>query len=216
MKTCKAFLDGQNVKKIDGIIALILYAFMMLTICCSLYVIRRNELDISNYQGKIIHGSVLLLILSVSLTSILKIRKQSLSTIGLGHFGRPQAIISSVLVGAYIFYFVLKFGFSSDLIFKLYIYFITVGFFEEVLVRGFMWPRLGALFGHKVGTIITGILFGFAHAPMAIILYGNDLLVSLFNNIGFGIISHLLFGYIYVKSKNIVIPSIIHGFLNAL
>ena len=107
---------------------------------------------------------------------ILKIRKQKINTIGLKKKGlKSSIIIGFVLLVSYIFYYVFNKGFDIRLINSIIFYMIGIGFFEELVFRGFLWPRLVISFGKIWGTILSGIFFGMAHLPLDIVFYNKNL-----------------------------------------
>lgn len=121
-----------------------------------------------------------------------------------------------ILLLTCVYMYSLKHGVLDNLSENNTFYILAVGFFEEILFRGFIWPRLTSFFGSNIGTILTGILFGVTHAPMSVILHDTPIFLALFNNIGSGILGQLVFGYVYTKSRHIMVPSFIHGLLDAL
>ncbi|MGG2936036.1 CPBP family intramembrane glutamic endopeptidase [Bacillus pacificus] len=50
----------------------------------------------------------------------------------------------------------------------LYYYLINIGFEEEIIFRGYLWPRLVVLLGKFWGTFLTCACFGIAHSFMPI------------------------------------------------
>lgn len=105
-----------------------------------------------------------------------------------------------------------------------FIYYLLVGFGEEILYRGYMLSRLNQVFArpHQFygvswgwGMILTSIIFGLSH-----ILNGLDLTAGTFNpQWGWAFwtfFSGLVFGYIREKTGSIVAPAIVHGLPQAL
>ncbi|OPJ57611.1 CAAX amino terminal protease self- immunity [Clostridium chromiireducens] len=154
---------------------------------------------------------------------ILKYRKQLISTIGIRKKGTKFSIlIGSILLLSVSVHFVINNGSIEQLIYKTLFYIIFVGFYEELIFRGFLWPRLVVGLGKVLGTIISGIFFGAMHIPMDIV-YNNKTFydtVVLGNtssiDIGGGVIVALIFIYIYTRNNNILLPSFVHGILDML
>ena len=108
--------------------------------------------------------------------------------------------------------------------FSSFVYYLLVGFGEEILYRGYILSRLNQVFArpHQFygvswgwGVIITSILFGLSH-----VLNGLDLTAGTFDpQWGWGlwtIFSGLVFSYIREKTGSIVAPAIVHGLPQAL
>jgi CAAX amino terminal protease family. len=154
---------------------------------------------------------------------ILKFRKQSMDTVGLRKIG----LKSSIVVGGLLFLAALVHFFKNDMInqqfiYRILFYMIFVGFYEELIFRGFIWTRLAVDLGKWKGTIISGLFFGIMHIPLDIVFKNRTFLetgilgnVSNTNIIG-GIIVALVLIYIYTRNKNILLPSFIHGILDMI
>ncbi|MDF2541403.1 MAG: Abortive infection protein [Herbinix sp.] len=91
----------------------------------------------------------------------------------------------------------------------MFLQFIFVGFGEEIIFRGYLQSRLVAWLGLGKGLLITAIIFSFFHLPNHLIMSGMNFQSSLINCLRLIPIS-LLFGYIMIKTKNIVSGSILH------
>ena len=98
----------------------------------------------------------------------------------------------------------------------------TAGFTEEFFFRGVLLTRLTNWIGSKFWSIvISAVLFGLYHLPYAYLnpnwpSYG-DFSGALMTSIGEGIPAGLLLGFVYVKSKNNLIASIlVHTLIDLL
>jgi len=159
----------------------------------------------------------------IAVIVILRYRKQKLNTIGLRRQGMKSSIyIGLTLIVIFWVYYISNKGFSVNLMWKSLFYIIFVGFYEEIIFRGFLWPRLVVGFGKTWGTIISGIFFGMMHLPIDII-FNNKTIFETFIigntssvNIGGGIIGALWFIFIYTRNNNILLPSFIHGLQDML
>jgi len=74
---------------------------------------------------------------------------------------------------------------------------------EEIFFRGFLQPKLMDLTTPLIGITITSILFGFAH-----LAYQNPLQIIIPFFIG------LIFGFLLIKTKNILAPISAHYIFN--
>ncbi|MEF9952291.1 MAG: type II CAAX endopeptidase family protein [Clostridium sp.] len=91
--------------------------------------------------------------------------------------------------------------FKGNLIGNILITAVTPAIFEEILFRGFMLGILLKLIDPKAAIIITSILFGLSHMHPIVIISAT--------------LSGLVMGYMFHKSKSIIVPVIIH-FINNL
>lgn len=201
-------------EKKDGMIAFYFYVVLTLWMFLVFYFIRFN-LQILENLPSINRSEYILIILLIDIPSyiamflVLKVRNQKINSIGFSYKGWKSSFLIGILT---ITILLIK---KTDPIKILYFY-LAIGFYEEILFRGFFWPRLVSLLGKNKGTILCGIMFGIIHTPFLIVLKGENPFRATINNIGNGLIGHLIFGFIYTKSKNIMLPSFIHGFLDSL
>ncbi len=156
----------------------------------------------------------------VFLLFFMKITGQSFKSIGVCKKG----LRSSLTIGLFFTIYILiknkyYLSFSKNDFYIIIFSLFLVGLFEEVIFRGFLWPRLQVLFGEFKGFIITGLLFGLFHLPLQVIWNDYsvfDVLIkgsSDTSNFLGGILGHLMFGYIYSRNNNILLPSFVHTFL---
>jgi membrane protease YdiL (CAAX protease family) len=103
-------------------------------------------------------------------------------------------------------------GFSSSLVYGFIVYAI-VGFSEEIVWRGYVQTRLIAYSGTPRGLMTTALLFSLLHLPARYYLFSGVVLEAFASALLVFPIS-LLFGYIMLKSQNIIPSSIFHLFEN--
>lgn len=214
-----------NLEKKDGLIAILFFICFFLLEFLLLYIIKSSPLflllDKKQDYFYIYH---LLYVLIMDIPSvliifyILKYRKQHINTIGLRKRGLKSSLILGVIL--IVFYVAYK-GVSVKLITGLIFYLFGVGFFEELIFRGFLWSRLVKGFGKLRGTFISGMFFGLAHAPIQIVFYNKPIIdVIVFGkmdvNILGGVVVAMVYIYIYSRNENILLPSFIHGVFDAL
>ncbi len=94
------------------------------------------------------------------------------------------------------------------------IYCLLVGFFEEILFRGIFFAVLASLFeSSKKGLIwtylISSVAFGAIHLLNVFQSGGAAVLQA-----GYSILTGGLFGFVFIKTKNVVFPAIIHAVYN--
>lgn len=140
----------------------------------------------------------------------LLMRHQGLSTIGLSrHNLIPSVFLGIVLSGVTITSYVTVYGkaptmlstFSASYLYYL-VAMLSVGFAEEAIFRGYLQLRLTASLGTRWAWVLTAIVFTIGHVEQSILG-----LISVFV-IGF------LFGWIMIRSENIVGLSIWHAFID--
>ena len=218
----------ENIEKKDSIIAVLFFLILFITTFALFYIVKVSPLfslikEETNMRYNLLYGLIMDLPGLLGVLLILKYRKQHISTIGIRKKGTKSSIlIGSILLLSVSVYFIKNNGSIEQLIYKTLFYIIFVGFYEELIFRGFLWPRLVVGLGKVLGTIISGIFFGAMHIPMDIV-YNNKTFydtVVLGNtssiDIGGGVIVALIFIYIYTRNNNILLPSFVHGILDML
>lgn len=218
----------EDLEKKDSIIALLFFLILFITTFALLYIVKVSTLfslikEETNKRYHLLYGLIMDLPGLLGVLLILKYRKQHISTIGI----RKKGIKSSILIGIILLlavsvHLIKNNGSPEQLIYKTLFYIIFVGFYEELIFRGFLWPRLVVGLGKWLGTIISGIFFGAMHIPMDIVsnnktFYDTVVLGNTSSiNIGGGVIVALMFIYIYTRNNNILLPSFVHGILDML
>lgn len=217
-----------DIQKKDGIIAVLLFMFIFVLSFLMLYLVKISPLfslirNDSNGMYRLIFAVIFDMPSYMALIIALKIRKQKINTIGLRKQGlKASVIIGVILISTFWFYYISKKGFSTNLIYKSLFYIVFVGFYEELIFRGFLWPRLVVGFGRIKGTIVSGIFFGMMHLPIDIIFNNKSIYETVIlgntssSNIGAGVIGALWFIWIYTRNSNILLPSFIHGLQDML
>ncbi len=158
---------------------------------------------------------------------ILKLRKQSLRSIGI----KSENIVKSIIIGI-----IGSIPFSIPNIvgaissgktinpniadgFWTFLYFlICIAFAEELVFRGFLQTRLQGLIKSKwLSIIVVGILFGLMHIPFQMIKANMSLLDFLKYDLRHLITTcfiHIYFVYLYTRHNNILAPTIAHTIMN--
>jgi len=102
-------------------------------------------------------------------------------------------------------------GFSPELGYG-FILFAVVGFGEEILWRGYIQTRLVAHIGKFKGLVITSLLFAVLwHFPVEFYMQSGAILDALVNALT-RFAPGVLFGYVMMKSQNVLPSSIFHLF----
>lgn len=212
----------EDIKKKDGYIAIVfsITYFLLSFVYFHLlkdFLVGTNTEIYSKELRRLVSGTGFYILPVIVIFTILKLRNQKIATIGF----RRQGLKSSIALGV-VLTVILSIGHIvrgkelSSVIYNMIFYISILGFSEEIVFRGFLWPRLVICFGKKYGTVISGIFFGVMHAPLNIVIKEASFSKAIFNEVGGGIVGSLIFIYIYTRNNNIVLPSFIHGALDFL
>ncbi len=194
----------RRVEKKDGAAALLFLAVYAVASYFQLKWIPRNE----NYiylQLAVQSAWLAIIVLFVFL------RKQGLS--GLGFRKEPVPYIALGAFTAVAFAYALWKG-SCEIAGRWLFYLVAVGGVEEILFRGFLYPRVAKLLGSPVAAlVVTGLLFGAMHhlAPMA---WEHAPWYGVFSQLGGGLVGTLVFLLIYAATENITNAILVHAALD--
>lgn len=102
-------------------------------------------------------------------------------------------------------------GFSPELVYGLILY-AMVGFSEEIFWRGYIQTRMTAYGGKVKGLLVTSLLFAVLwHFPSEFYMQSGAVLDALVSTLT-RFAPSLLFGYLMLKSQNVLPSSIFHLF----
>ena len=87
---------------------------------------------------------------------------------------------------------------------------LLVGPAEELLFRGAIQGRLRASFGPAGAILGASVLFGSVHLVAVVGTIGESLV-----SVALITVVSLVLGYIYERTRNVVVPALVHGFYNA-
>ncbi len=211
----------KDIEKKDGYIALSFIVGYFLFSFFYIYLVKDFMLGIKTSipieLRRLITGIGFYILPVIIIFIILNVRKQKITTIGFRREGLKQSIVLGIILTLTIsLIHIMKNKELNLIIYNIIFYIILLGFSEEIVFRGFLWPRFVASFGKRKGTILSGIFFGIMHSPLNIVLKGTFIPIAIFNEIGGGVLYSLLFIYIYTRNNNIVLPAVIHGILDFL
>ncbi len=128
-------------------------------------------------------------------------------------FGLILGVVCWVLLGLYASSYGGSFiGFSPALAYGL-VSFAINGSSEEIVFRGYIQTRLIAYSGPLKGLVVASLVFALWHFPMCYYASSGAVLESLANAL-LRLTLGLLFGYIMLKSQNIIPSSIFHALWN--
>lgn len=155
----------------------------------------------------------------------LKLKKQTIDTIGLSKGKWKRSIIIGVIYASFLFYnnclSHLMDGsslVSIQNILILSVYYLLVAVCEEVVFRGYIGTRIYGLVKNRwLAVFAAGILFTVMHFPYRMIAYGmtlGDLTVNHFSWLADLFITHIIFNYIYSKTNSLYGSIIPHWMSN--
>lgn len=146
-------------------------------------------------------------------TIIIILNKNHLSDFKLCWDSKKEIFFLVIVV---IILFLLHNNFTVTGVYKIYFYVVVVAFGEEFIYRGFLYNKLKDN-SKLLAIILSGILWGITHAILPSIIHNvgiGELLLSMCDQIGGGIIMGWCFIYIQEKSKTLWIPILIHAILD--
>ncbi|NMF07782.1 CPBP family intramembrane glutamic endopeptidase [Clostridium beijerinckii] len=199
------------------IITLVLWSFQFALLYISIYLAFKNNILIS--QNNVTWNNIALKFLNdyfsmLLLPSILIIaNRRNLKDFGLCYESKKESLALLMIM---LLLFILHNDFTITGVYKFFFYLVVVAFGEEFIFRGFVYNRLKCN-STTVAIILSGILWGTLHAIMPSILNNSSigqLLLSMSNEIGSGILMGWYFIYIQEKSKTLWIPILIHAILD--
>ena len=83
---------------------------------------------------------------------------------------------------------------------------------EELVFRNIVQKRLAESFSTPSAIVLASVIFGVVHLPS----YYNPNLQATAVSLGLVTVASLVFGAVYAKTDNVVVPSVVHGVYNAV
>jgi membrane protease YdiL (CAAX protease family) len=145
----------------------------------------------------------------IPLLIVYKVEKKDRASLGLT-IGREKylsyalyTIIALILPAVFV-------GLDRDLLVEFIDQIVWIGLPEEAFSRGYLMTRLCNWLGNRKGLLLNGLLFGLGHITSLVSQHGfkyplDDAFVGFSTFLG-----GLMFGYMYLKAKNIVPPALVH------
>ena len=93
----------------------------------------------------------------------------------------------------------------SDVVLISMVMFVFVGIAEELIFRSILQTRLEKILGLRYGLLLTGGMFGMLHMSYGIL-----------DEILFAIIFGIVLGYIFQKTRNLILVTSVHGTTNVV
>jgi membrane protease YdiL (CAAX protease family) len=198
--------------KIDGMLALALYAVLM---------VAYYFMGILFVQKNLYLGVPINLLMIVLCIVLVLIRKERLNSIGVTAknvgralligmvfgilFSLAMNVIPSILTGG-------KVITLSAALYNIFYYFVVIALSEEIVFRGYIQTRIYGLIKHDILAIfITAFLFYAMHLPFQMVAYGMQINIV---NIITMIALHFVMNFLYRKYNSLAAPTIFHGLLD--
>jgi membrane protease YdiL (CAAX protease family) len=151
----------------------------------------------------------------IPILALLRIRHQSFESVGLTkknwRFSISLGLIFSLV------WFGVGFAFTPQSTQNLFtinvllgsLYFLAVGFGEELLFRGFLQTRFTAWLGNRKGLLSATLIMSFAHIPQRIFVQGMNPAEALLS-CSLLLPASLLLGLVFLRTQNILGSAILH------
>lgn len=220
----------------DGMIALVLYLYLMvyyylfglLMFHTDVYETVADWLHMGNttFYQFLFYLPITFLLKLLPIFLIVKIRKQSLKSLGL----KKEKSLKSILLGlVFSIPFIVppiiiaimqgkQLISIPDLIWLFLFYFLIIGFGEELVFRGYLQTRLqGLIKGKWLSIVVAGLLFTLMHIPFQMISRDLGLFEFIMAHSSMLLITfpiHIYLVYIYTRDQNILSVTITHAFIN--
>lgn len=203
-ETWQSLLDDPQTRPFDGVLALLLIVGFYIAVAIELSVIPQN----AQYQYiQLAVQSKWYLMIAI----LLVLRRQSISTIGLGHDGIAWIATGiATLAAAAIAWKATDIRVLVQWVFLL----VAVSGVEAFVFRGFALPRLAKLMKHPVPVVLVlGVLFGCIHNIRDMIWDGAPWYAAV-NYIVMGLLMTLLFSTAWFLTGSIVNAILLHTAIN--
>ncbi len=168
-----------------------------------------SELNVTNIMTRVFQDFLLGLLIPI----IILIRfSKNLNQLG---FTNKNLILCLILILIYFLFFILHSNYSLSGIYRS-LFYLIVGFSEEVIIRGYFYLRIKSI-NRLSAVIISGLIFGAAHAILPGINAGHSAAIiglDMLNFIGGGIVGGLIFIFCMELSGNILVAILIHSLLD--
>lgn len=205
--------------KQSAILSLIIITIILISLPIYLLFVKKYFMNVSAEEKFFIQSLAYVLQLSIVLVIVI-ITKEGIYSIGITKNNIFKSAITGILLGV-IFFILVTNTFMTKKIMNIisieslntFITFSIVGFVEEIVFRGYLQNRLISWLGTTKGYLITAVIFGLSHLPNRLILGGMNLNSALLNCVPL-MVTSLLFGYIMIKTKNVVTGSLFHAFVD--
>ena len=196
----------------DGILAIIMYVFLMLIYYFLGVLFVRKQL----YLGVPVN-----LLLIVTCIVLVLVRKQKLASIGFTLKNIGKSLMTGVVLGTIFTFFMNllpnllaggKMISVNEALYNIFYYFIIISLSEEVIFRGYIQTRLYGLIKYDyLAVLVAGFLFYTSHLPFQMMV--NGMQINLINMLVI-VALHFVMNYLYRRYNSIAGPTVFHGLLD--
>jgi membrane protease YdiL (CAAX protease family) len=198
--------------KEDGLLALALYVLLLIVY----YFMGMIDAKYHLYFGVPVN----LLFIGICVI-LVKLRRQSLSTIGMTKRNMRKSLLTGLIFGLIITLAMNvlpnilsggKLVSTGQAVVNVFYYVFVIALMEEVVFRGFIQTRIyGLIKGDVPAVVITGILFYLMHLPFQ--MQANGMRIDVLNMIVLFII-HIVLNFLYRKYNTLAGPVVMHALLD--
>jgi membrane protease YdiL (CAAX protease family) len=154
----------------------------------------------------------------VPIIVILRIRRQKAETVGVARSNlRLSIVVGLVFSALWLSVNTTPERFLSRVFtyntFYALMYYLPVGFGEELLFRGFLQLRCSAWLGEIKGLAVASVIMAFAHLPQRIFVTGANSLQAVISAM-FLIPVSLLMGFLMLRTQNVLGPTVLHTIMD--
>jgi membrane protease YdiL (CAAX protease family) len=171
-------------------------------------------------RSAVLEWGIYAIVSLIPVSVIIKARRQGFKTVGVTKKNWRISIATGIVLSLlYLVISTIPTQFLTRLFtyngFSALIYFLSVGFGEELLFRGFLLLRCSTWLGETRGLILASTIFAFVHLPQRIFALGLDPSQAIVSAIMLLPIS-LLLGYFMLRTRNVLGPALLHTVVNLI
>jgi len=235
MTTYQAFgentaMESKKYDAIDGIFAIFVVAVMLMgyVLLADYFLTHNQNLGMPADEGTVLSQLIMSSGFLILIFLYMLARKQKISSLGLTKINLKASFLFGLLFSfLYVMMFLTIHWIKKDLIIedvlpvilpKMILNLLTWSFFEEILFRGFIGPRMRGLVQNAfLSSVLVSLMFTFMHFPFNAIGFNGSLL-NYFTTFGMYhlilFVLHLVFQFFYDKYENIAAPTLLHFIYN--
>ncbi len=198
--------------KADGVMAVAVYAFLLLVY----YAMGVVYVQMQLYLGVYVNLSLIVLCVILVLA-----RRQSLASIGFTLRNIKKSLLCGVVVGTVLTLVmnVLPNALAGAQVipigralYNIFYYFIVISLSEEVVFRGYIQTRMYGLIKRDIPAVaVTGLMFYAMHFAFQAPVSG---MVFSLGNMAVIVTLHVIMNFVYRKYNSIAGPTVLHGLLD--
>jgi membrane protease YdiL (CAAX protease family) len=220
---CKPIIPGITNPRKSSLRALVAVACTIAILCLFEILRRLPQVDILKPTGQFgtigdLLPSFVAFILFLLPASIFIIRAhEPLNSIGISKTNLWQSVVIGFVFVVFMFYIqhgdVAKLQELEHRHGTRLIYFAFIGFEEEILFRGYLQTRLVVWLGKWKGWGLASVIMAIGHFPLRMVIDDKAFGTAFIDSLGLIPVS-LFFGFLMLRTKNVLAPGILHWFTN--